>query len=175
MKRVFGILALMVIASIMIAGCVQPTGNETVTPGTTTPGVTETPMGTVTTAETGTPMGTVTTAETGTTPTTPAANATETPPGPPAAAVAGELVSITESGFVPSSITVPSGTTVGWTNDAATNQTVTGTGNMSFFDSGLLQPGESFTYTFTATGNYTYTSQTTGAGGEVIVTVNTTA
>ena len=143
MKRMFGILALMVIASIMIAGCVQPAGNETVTPGTT-PEATGTPMGTVTTAETGTPMGTVTTAETGTTPTTPAANATETPPRPPAAVLADELVSITDSGFVPSTITVPTGTTVGWTNDGEMNQTVTGTGALGFFDSGMLQPGESF-------------------------------
>ncbi|MCK9318748.1 MAG: hypothetical protein PHT97_10255 [Methanoculleus sp.] len=184
MKRMFGILALMVIASIMIAGCVQPAGNETVTPGTTpeatgtpmgtvTTAETGTPMGTVTTAETGTPMGTVTTAETGTTPTTPAANATETPPRPPAAVLADELVSITDSGFVPSTITVPTGTTVGWTNDGEMNQTVTGTGANGFFDSGLLQPGDSFTYNFRGTGNYTYTSQTSGSSGVVIVTANT--
>ncbi len=156
----FGILALMVIASIMIAGCVQPAGNETVTPGTTP-------------EATGTPMGTVTTAETGTTPTTPAANATETPPRPPAAVLADELVSITDSGFVPSTITVPTGTTVGWTNDGEMNQTVTGTGANGFFDSGLLQPGDSFTYNFRGTGHYTYTSQTSGSSGVVIVTANT--
>ncbi len=248
MKRMFGILALMVVASIMIAGCVQPTGNETIpgatpaatttpmatgtleaeTPVFTTPGQTETPM--TTPVDTGTPMATATTmtpAETettaangatpatttaagttpvttvigatptttavgatpatttvaGTTPTsgavgaTPAttpAGATETPPAPPITEIADETVSITQSGFVPNTITVPSGTTVGWTNDADMNQTVTGTGDMSFFDSGLLQPGDTFLYTFTATGNYTYMSQTTGAGGEVIVTPNTT-
>lgn len=197
MKRMFGILALMVIASIMIAGCVQPAGNETATPGTIpgttetpmetesptmtetpmgteSPTTTETPMGTETTIETGTPTTTETTTTAGTTPTTSVANATETPPGPPAAAVADELVSITDGGFVPNTITVPVGTTVGWTNDGDMNQTVTGAGATGFFDSGLLQPGDSFTYNFRGTGNYTYTSQTSGAGGAVIVTANTT-
>ena len=202
MKRMFGILALMVIASIMIAGCVQPAGNETATPGMT-PGATETPMGTETPVTTDTPMGTetpietetpvttetpmetetpVTTEtpmgtetpmETETTPTTTVAGATETPPGPPAAVVADEMISITDGGFTPSTVTVPTGTTVGWTNDGEMNQTITGTGDMGFFDSGLLQPGESFTYNFRGTGNYTYTSQTSGATGEVIVTANT--
>ena len=186
MKRLFGILALMVIASIMIAGCVQPAGNETATPGMTpgatetpmgteSPTMTETPIGTETTSETGTPVTTETTTMAGTTPTTAAANATETPPGPPAAAVADELVSITDGGFSPSTLTVPTGTTVGWTNDGEMNQTVTGTGALGFFDSGMLQPGESFTYNFRGTGNYTYTSQTSGATGVVIVTANTTA
>jgi plastocyanin len=229
MKRMFGILALMVVASIMIAGCVQPTGNETIpgaTPAaTTTPmatgtleaetpqfvtaGPTETPM--TTPVDTGTPMATATTmtpAETettaangatpatttaagatpiitvvegtpaagaaGDTPATTAATATETPPAPPITEVADETISIAQGGFVPNTITVPPGTTVGWTNDGNMNQTVTGTGDMSFFDSGLLQPGDTFLYTFTATGNYTYMSQTTGAGGEVIVTPSTT-
>jgi len=188
MKKVFGILALMVIASIMIAGCVQPAGNETVTPGAT-PGLTETPAGTVTTPietetpagtvttpiETETPAGTVTTPVGGETPTTTsAANVTETPPAPPAAAVADEIVSITDSGFSPSSITVPTGTTVGWINEGTVNQTVTATTDSTgFFDSGLLQPGNSFAHNFRATGNYTYTSQTSGATGEVIVVPST--
>lgn len=200
MKRMFGILALMVIASIMIAGCVQPAGNETVTPGTT-PGLTETPVATATTPmETGTPMTTATTPmetetpmETATTPmgtgtpmtttttpvgtgtpmttaTTPATGATETPPGPPATLVADEIVSITDSGYVPNTITVPVGTTVGWTNDASTNQTVSANGEAGFFDSGLLAPGDTYSYTFNSADNYTYQSLTTGIEGEIIVT-----
>ena len=204
MKRMFGILALMVIASIMIAGCVQPAGNETVTPGVT-PGLTETPMGTEeetpaiteTPMETGTPMETETPMTTATTPmetettpvgtetpmgttTTPAggetpmattpAGATETPPGPPAAVVADEIVSITESGYVPDTLTVPVGTTVGWTNDASSNQTVSATGATGFFNSVMLAPGDSYSYTFNAADNYTYQSQTTGITGTIIVT-----
>ena len=196
MKNIFGILALMVIASIMIAGCVQPAGNQTVTPGTTTPGVTETPMATTTpvTTETSvatetpaattttmstetpmataTPMGTGTTVATGTT-TTSATNVTETPPVPPAAG--GETVSITDNGFVPQTLTVSPGTMVTWTNDAATNETVSATGAAGFFNSGMLQPGDSYNYTFSTEDNYTYQSQESGFTGTVIVTSNTTA
>lgn len=187
MKRMFGILALMVIASIMIAGCVQPEGNETVTPGVT-PGVTETPMETAeeTPAITETPMTTATTPmETETTPVrteTPTTTATtlagdetpmvtETPPGPPAALVADETVSITDSGYVPNTLTVPVGTTVGWTNDGLTDQTVSANGEAAFFDSGLLAPGDTFSYTFSDAGNYTYQSMIGGFVGEIIVTV----
>ncbi len=207
MKRMFGILALMVIASIMITGCVQPAGNETVTPGVTpgltgtpmgteegTPAITETPMETGTPMETETPMTTATTPmETETTPvgtetpmttattlaggetpmataTTPVTGATETPPGPPAALVADETVSITDSGYVPNTLTVPVGTTVGWTNDASTNQTVSANGEAGFFDSGLLAPGDTFSYTFNGVGNYTYQSMTAGFEGEIFVT-----
>ncbi|MDV2481501.1 hypothetical protein F8E02_05670 [Methanoculleus sp. Wushi-C6] len=175
----------------MIAGCVQPAGNETGTPGATptptlaaetpvftTPGQAETPMTTPVETPVETPIETpvetpMTTPVGNETPAATPAGVTETPPGPPAAVVADELISITDGGFSPSSVTVPSGTTVGWTNDASTNQTVTATGTMGFFDSGLLAPGDSFTYPFTATGNYTYTSQTSGFAGEIIVTVNT--
>ncbi|WOX55229.1 MULTISPECIES: cupredoxin domain-containing protein [unclassified Methanoculleus] len=204
MKRMFGILALMVIASIMIAGCVQPSGNETATPGTT-PGLTETPMetetpigtetpaetetiaGTETPIETGTTTGTETPAETGATGTetpmtttttvgtetpmtTADANATETPPGPPGAVAADETISITDNGYVPNTITVPADTTVEWTNDASTNQTVSATGEAAFFDSGMIEPGGSYNYTFSTPGNYTYQSMTSGFSGEVIVT-----
>jgi plastocyanin len=121
-------------------------------------------MATTTTMETGT------TVTPGATTTTVAAGTTETPPGPPTAVVADEIVSITDSGFVPNTITVPVGTTVGWTNDATANQTVSATGAAGFFDSGLLQPGDSYTYTFNAANNYTYQSLTSGFAGEVIVT-----
>ncbi len=194
MKRMFGILALMVIASIMIAGCVQPTGNETATPGTT-PGVTETPMATETPMVTETMMANETATETmmanetatetmmanetatetmmanETVTETMMANetVTETPPGTPTALIADEIVSITDSGYVPDTLTVPVGTTVGWTNDASTTQTVSATGAAGFFDSGMLQPGDSYSYTFNGAGNYTYQSLTTGLEGEVIV------
>ncbi|NLB01141.1 MAG: hypothetical protein GX837_09335, partial [Methanomicrobiales archaeon] len=121
MKRMFGILALMVITSIMIAGCVQPAENETVTPATT-PGLTETPTGTVdeTPMETATAISTETPEETITT-MAPAETETaileeieitmvsdeaETPPGTPVVViVADEIISITDSGFVPETLT----------------------------------------------------------------------
>jgi plastocyanin len=98
---------------------------------------------------------------------TPAENATLTP----ALTV---KVSITDSGITPKTITVLPGTTIIWTNEGSVNQTITGTGTTGFFDSGLLKPGESFIYMFTVVGNCTYTSQTTGKTGAVIVTPNAT-
>ena len=159
MKRMFGILALMVIAGAMIAGCVQPGGNETAAPGTTTPGATGTPA-----ATTATPVGT-----------TPAstANATETPPAPPAAG--GESVSITDRGFVPDVLTVSQGTTVTWPHHAAENETVTATGQAADFDSGVLQPGDSYNFTFATPDNYSYMSLPTGFTGLIVVTGNTTS
>ena len=162
MKRMFGILALMVIAGIMIAGCVQPGGNETTVPGTTTPGITETPA-----ATTATPVETETTVATST------ASVTETPPAPPAAG--GESVSITDRGFVPDVLTVSQGTTVTWTNDAAENETVTATGQAADFDSGVLQPGDSYNFTFATPDNYSYMSLPTGFTGLIVVTGNTTS
>jgi plastocyanin len=134
-------------------------GNET--PMTTTAMGNETPMAT-------TAMGNETPMETET---TLAGNATETPPGTPAALLtADENIAITDSGYAPAELTVPVGTTVAWINEASTSQTVSATGANGFFDSGMLQPGESYSYTFNGAGNYTYQSLTTGIEGEVIVT-----
>ena len=177
MKRMFGILALMVIASIMIAGCVQPEGNETVTPIPTTPVATETPLETVTTpAGAETPLETVTTPaeaettatteETATTPTE-----TETPPLP---SIGAENVTITESGFSPDSITIQTDTTVIWTNDATTDQSITITGPTGPIDLKTIEAGDSVDYTFTEPGEYTYVSEETGLEGTVTVIESTT-
>jgi len=168
----------MVITSIMIAGCVQPAENETVTP-TTTPALTETPMGTVeeTPEETITtlaPAETETAIETETMEETEiimVSDETETPPGTPVVViVADEIVSITDSGFMPETLAVPAGTTVEWTNDASADQTVSTTGDTGFLSSGILKPGDTYTYTFSAEGNYTYQSWISGFTGTVIVT-----
>ncbi|MBI4139269.1 cupredoxin domain-containing protein [Candidatus Uhrbacteria bacterium] len=66
------------------------------------------------------------------------------------------LVTITigsvSNGFVPTSTTVKKGKTVTWTNRDIVPHTVTG----SAFDSGTLQPGQSYTRTFSATGSFDY-------------------
>lgn len=65
--------------------------------------------------------------------------------------------------FFPNDLTIPAGTTVTWVNQDAVVHTVTsGTSNDSIgepdglFDSGLFGAGESFEYTFTERGTYTY-------------------
>jgi len=62
-------------------------------------------------------------------------------------------ISIKNFQFTPSFITVKTGTTITWTNEDSALHTVTSEGN---FDSGTLNTGERFTYTFTQAGNFDY-------------------
>lgn len=55
--------------------------------------------------------------------------------------------------FVPSSLTVSTGTTVTWINKDNVEHTVTRQG---MFDSGLVGPGETYTFTFNTEGTYDY-------------------
>ena len=75
----------------------------------------------------------------------------------------GVKVTIADSSFSPSKIEVKAGTTVTWTNNDAVPHTVTSTrsddvdsATSGLFDSGTLQTGESFSYTFTKAGDYPY-------------------
>ncbi len=56
--------------------------------------------------------------------------------------------------FDPDAITVPAGTTVIWTNLDSTPHTVTSTSGI--FDSGVMDQGENFSYTFQDPGTYDY-------------------
>jgi plastocyanin len=69
----------------------------------------------------------------------------------------GKTVTIKNLGFDPIAITVKSGTTVTWTNEDAVPHTITSkTPSPVAFDSGTLQQGATFTYTFTQVGTYSY-------------------
>ena len=75
----------------------------------------------------------------------------------------GVKVAIANLAFSPSKTEVNSGTTVTWTNQDAVTHTVTSTktddvdtATSGLFDSGTLQPGESFSYTFKQAGDYPY-------------------
>ena len=61
-------------------------------------------------------------------------------------------VVIKDFGFSPSALTVPAGTAVTWQNKDSVAHTVTGKG----FDSGNLDGGKSYTYTFAKPGTYDY-------------------
>src|SRR5215217_1935525 len=63
-------------------------------------------------------------------------------------------VSAYDGYFYPADITVPSGTTVVWTNEGDKPHTVTA--HDGSFDSGTLYPGESYQVTFYEPGTYTY-------------------
>src|SRR5215204_6396924 len=67
------------------------------------------------------------------------------------------MVVIANLAFDPSAITVPTGTTVAWTNDDAVPHTVTSTDGA--FDSGIFDPGGSFAFTFNEPGSFAYVCQ----------------
>lgn len=71
-----------------------------------------------------------------------------------ASASASKSVSIVDFAFNPGSITVNSGDTVQWTNNGKVPEghDVTGDG----LDSGLLNPGDSYSHTFNAAGTFSY-------------------
>jgi plastocyanin len=71
---------------------------------------------------------------------------------PAPAAAAGASVAIVDFAFEPAILDVPGGATVTWTNDGQAPHTVTG----DFADSGILEPGQTFSHTFTESGENSY-------------------
>lgn len=63
-------------------------------------------------------------------------------------------VSVTNGSYSPETITVPVGTTVTWTNNGTVQHTVTADDDL--FDSGLLDVGGTFSYTFNEEGTFPY-------------------
>jgi alcohol dehydrogenase (cytochrome c) len=85
------------------------------------------------------------------------------PPAPSsevaANAYATDHVSIIDFAFQPGTIIVPPGTTVTWTNDGAQPHSATSTvseSNAVKFDSGILNPGQKFSFTLDKPGTYDY-------------------
>src|SRR6516225_10010166 len=100
--------------------------------------------GSTTTTSTSTPTTAPTTAPTA----TPTTASTSTP------SASGNSVTIMNFAFSPASLTVKTGTKVTWTNNDSITHTVTA--DQGAFDSGDLSPGNSFSFTFTKAGTYSY-------------------
>lgn len=66
----------------------------------------------------------------------------------------GAAVNIVDFAFEPAAVEVPVGATVTWTNSGGAPHTATA--NDGSFDSGTLQPGASFSQTFSAAGSFPY-------------------
>ena len=82
----------------------------------------------------------------------------------------GNAVSITKTNFQPHNLDVTAGTTVTWTNNDTLPHSVTSDAK-GLFDSGPIQPGATFTYTFAQAGTFPYhsTNEVDKYTGTVIV------
>ena len=81
----------------------------------------------------------------------------------PSMSAMGTDVTIANYAYGPDTVTVPAGTTVMWTNNDSVAHTVTAADGIGtdaaptgLFDSGLLEQGATFSYTFTTSGTYYY-------------------
>src|SRR4029077_13416295 len=72
-------------------------------------------------------------------------------------------ISITDDQFTPRNVTVNPGDTVVWVNNGSMAHTVTA--DNASFDSGTLQPGQSYPATFSAAGTYAYHCKFHGGPG----------
>lgn len=77
---------------------------------------------------------------------------------PPSTSTSRVNVVIRSLKYMPAYLTVSQGTTVTWMNQDTIAHTVTSDdmNNSVHFDSGTLQPGQSYSYTFSQMGTYTY-------------------
>lgn len=71
-------------------------------------------------------------------------------------AVEGSSIDIRNLEFSPTPITVTVGTTVVWTNNDTVDHTVTSTSGPASFDSGVMEGGDTFGFTFAEAGTYDY-------------------
>ncbi|MEZ0114090.1 plastocyanin [Catenulispora sp. EB89] len=74
----------------------------------------------------------------------------------PAAPVSGNAVAIMNFAFAPAALTVKAGTTVTWTNKDGDAHTVTSQGSGGPLASAALATGQSYSFTFTKPGTYSY-------------------
>ncbi len=76
--------------------------------------------------------------------------------GQAAAPVSGDVVAIKNFAFAPASLVVKAGTKVTWTNQDSDAHTVTSQNGGGPLSSAALSTGQSFSYTFTKPGTYSY-------------------
>ncbi|MEK6720167.1 MAG: plastocyanin/azurin family copper-binding protein [Chloroflexota bacterium] len=76
--------------------------------------------------------------------------------GPPRAALAASQLVVITSSLNPAVVTIGPGDTVTWRNDDGTRHRMRSTSGPAEFDSGNLDPGATFSFTFSETGTYAY-------------------
>ncbi len=102
--------------------------------------------------------------------TAPAPKASSTAAATPASNAAVSAISITSAGFQPAQLQVKVSKTVTWTNNDTVAHTVT-SDTTGVFDSGAINAGAAFQFTFSQTGTFPYHSTSdSGWAGTVTVT-----
>ena len=128
------VVALLIVAAVACAGCATSSpsgGSPTVSPSPALPQATAS-------GQVSLPVSAVATT------------------GSAAALQGNSTVAIQNFAFVPSALTVPVGTTVTWTNLDSAPHTVTSTSSPSVLNSPTLHTGDTYHYTFTSAGSYSY-------------------
>jgi len=74
-------------------------------------------------------------------------------------------VSVQDEVFVPPQVEFVAGNTLTWSSDGAEQHTITA--DDGSFDSGIINPGDTFAFTFDASGTYPYYCQIHGAPGGI--------
>ena len=141
------VLALPAVAAFLLSACGSSTPTATAVPPTRAPSAPATAV-----PSTSAPAATVTPAPTPSIPPTPTPGAAPSATSPTAAPPA--RTSLVQD-FRLESFTILVGTKVTWTNNDATEHTVSSPGN---FD-GALDPKQSYSFTFTKAGTFKYTCQ----------------
>jgi plastocyanin len=103
---------------------------------------------------TSTPGGSTPPPPTNTVASTPTSSGLAPTPATPTPSGNGQSVSIINFAFSPAMLSVSVGAKVTWTNNGSVPHTVTA--DQGAFDSNALSPGNSFSFTFTKAGTYTY-------------------
>lgn len=75
---------------------------------------------------------------------------------PPAGLAAERTVRIADGTLTPKTLTIAPGTTVTWVNEEGNRHRVRSTSGPDEFDSGDIEPGDTFSFTFRAEGTYAY-------------------
>src|ERR1700730_9123933 len=74
-------------------------------------------------------------------------------------------VSVQDNLFVPKQAEIVAGDSLIWSHDGAVQHTITA--DDGSFDSGIINPGDTFAFTFDASGTYPYYCQIHGAPGGI--------
>jgi plastocyanin len=70
-------------------------------------------------------------------------------------------ISISDTGFTPSDVTIPMGSVVRWTNNGSIQHSVQAK-KTNWFNSGTLRPGDTFTWVFAPAGTFSYVDALNG-------------